>query len=74
MERAWRRLEEDLEKASKSAVSAHRGEEYALDQCRVEHETRQREEGQVEELKGYISAMEPILERGKRTRRRRSNY
>ncbi|KAM5531867.1 hypothetical protein V8D89_014497 [Ganoderma adspersum] len=69
-----RRLEEDLKKASKSVVSARRGEEYALDQCRVEHETRRRAEGQVEELKGYITAMEPILERGEENEKKTKEY
>ena len=69
-----RRLEEDLKKASKSAVSARRGEEYALDQCRVEHETRRRAEGQVDELKAYVSAMEPMLERGEENEKKTKEY
>ena len=59
-----RRLEDDLKKAEKLALSARRGEEYAVDRCRVEHETRRKAEGQVEELKGCIATMEPILEKG----------
>ncbi|PIL34105.1 hypothetical protein GSI_03816 [Ganoderma sinense ZZ0214-1] len=69
-----RRLEEDLKQASKSAVCARRGEEYALDQCRVEHESRRRAEGEVEELRGYIAAMEPMLERGEENEKKTKEY
>ncbi len=69
-----RRLEDDLKKAEKLAVSARRGEEHALDQCRVEHETRRRAEGHVEELTGYISAMEPVLEREQENDKKTKEY
>ncbi|KAI1796349.1 hypothetical protein LXA43DRAFT_615429 [Ganoderma leucocontextum] len=69
-----RRLEDDLKKAEKLAVSARRGEEYALDQCRVEHETRRQAEDQVDELKGYITAMEPMLERGEENDKKTKEY
>ncbi|RDX50102.1 hypothetical protein OH76DRAFT_483032 [Lentinus brumalis] len=67
-----RKLEAQLEKAEKSAAGAQRGEEYALEQCRAEVETRRRAESRVEELRERIAAMEPKIaeceERERKTR------
>ncbi|RPD78304.1 hypothetical protein L226DRAFT_567963 [Lentinus tigrinus ALCF2SS1-7] len=67
-----RKLENQLDKAEKAAAGAQRGEEFALEQCRAEIETRRRAEDRVEELKGQIVTLEPKVteceERERKTR------
>ena len=70
--RRRRKLEGQLGKAEQVAAGAQRGEEYALEQCRAEIETRRRAEDRVEELSKQIAAIEPKVaeceERDRKTR------
>ncbi|RPD63843.1 hypothetical protein L227DRAFT_572279 [Lentinus tigrinus ALCF2SS1-6] len=70
-----RKLENQLDKTEKAAAGAQRGEEFALEQCRAEVETRRRAEDRVEELKAQIVTIEPkVTEYEERERKTREYF
>ncbi len=69
-----RKLEGQLEKAEKALTGAQRDEQYALEQCRAELETRRRAEDHVEELKQRVAVVEARLAEGEERERKTKEY
>ena len=69
-----RKLESQLDKAEKNVAGAQRGEEYALEQCRAEVETRRRAEDRVKKLKEKIATIEPKVAECEERERKTKEY
>ncbi|OBZ68108.1 hypothetical protein A0H81_11806 [Grifola frondosa] len=74
-----RKLERQLDHATEDAVGARRGEKFALEQCRLEVESRRRAEERAEQLRDDAMRMqrsleEKLAESGERERKARECF